>query len=328
MRQRAKSWLGIVTGVVFAGGVDLYGQNLLNPLPSPSAPNQNVPTPLAPPSPPTIRPLPTRPTSRTTIPARPTQVTIGQPVQTTATASQENVFGWDALQKEVNTKPGETNVLFTFALTNISQQTVTINGVHTSCGCTVAKLPQIPWTFAPGDNGTFEVSLDVRNKVGVVTKTVTVNSTAGFRYLTVRASIPVTQHTAMSQGERVRNLQIALADRQAVFQGSCVTCHVTPGVGKRGKELFHGVCGVCHDAEHRASMVPDLRKLNKPQDVNYWRNWITNGKDGTLMPAWGQANGGPLTTAEIDSLVEYLTGPFKKEPAPGRRLVVPALPTE
>ena len=58
-------------------------------------------------------------------------------------------------------------------------------------------------------------------------------------------------------------------------------------------------------------MVPTLRALNKPTDAEYWRTWITKGKVNGLMPAWATSEGGMLAADQIESLVEYLTGPFK-----------------
>jgi len=230
---------------------------------------------------------------------------------------RENVFAWDALVKEATLKPGQVTNSFTFSLTNTSNAEVTINGVRTSCGCTVAKLPAVPWGIPAGGSGTFDVDVDLRGKSGIVTKTITIDSTAGYRYLTVRVSIPASASAAaMSLSERARNLQIALADRQAVFKGDCAACHLQPAMGQTGEALYFDACGVCHEAEHRASMVPNLRALNKPADREYWRTWITRGKAGTLMPAWAINEGGPLTEAQIASLLDYLTGPFTVNPAP------------
>jgi mono/diheme cytochrome c family protein len=66
-------------------------------------------------------------------------------------------------------------------------------------------------------------------------------------------------------------------------------------------------------------MVPDLHALKMEIGTNYWREWITNGKPGTLMPAFTSAQGGPLDDAQVDSLVDYLTQayprPIKKSTA-------------
>lgn len=231
---------------------------------------------------------------------------------------QETIFAYDALVKEVTLKPGEQTAYFTFSLTNTSSAEATINAVRTSCGCTVAKLPSIPWKLAPKSSGSFDVTVDMRGKSGTLTKTVTIDSSAGYRYLSVRVTVPAGS-SSMASADRARNLQVALADRQAVFKGDCAACHWQQAVGKHGEGLFKNTCSVCHEAEHRASMVPNLRALNKPTDREFWRNWITHGKDGTLMPAWSAKEGGPLNDTQIESLLDYLTGPFKNEPATGAK---------
>jgi mono/diheme cytochrome c family protein len=117
-------------------------------------------------------------------------------------------------------------------------------------------------------------------------------------------------------------MQIAVADRQAVFKGDCARCHADPGSGKQGRGLYLSVCGVCHEAEHRASMVPNLRALPHPTDADHWSNWIRHGKAGTLMPAFSPTEGGPLSEEQITSLVKYLT-----ENIPSRPAVAPSAPS-
>ena len=102
-----------------------------------------------------------------------------------------------------------------------------------------------------------------------------------------------------------------MVDRQAVFKDGCASCHLVPALGKKGAALYSDACGVCHEAPSRATMVPNLRALNKPTDRDYWKTWISQGKTNTLMPAWATAYGGPLSEAQVDSLVDYLSGPFK-----------------
>jgi mono/diheme cytochrome c family protein len=118
----------------------------------------------------------------------------------------------------------------------------------------------------------------------------------------------------MLNPDRGRNFQTAAADRQAVFKGDCVRCHVTPGEGKLGKALYDASCGICHDSHNRATMVPDLLALKMPTDKDFWRAWITYGRPSSLMPAFAQAEGGPLTEEQIASLVTYLTTAIPSRP--------------
>jgi len=220
----------------------------------------------------------------------------------------EKVFAWDAPVKEYTAKTGELTAKLTFSFTNTAATNVIINAVRTSCGCTVAKVPPLPWLLEPGTNGTIEVIADLRGKSGIITKTVTVDSSAGYRFLTLRVSVPAGPATL---ADRARNLQVAMVDRMAVFKGDCVFCHQQPVYGKKGEELYRAACGICHEAEHRASMVANLHALGKPADGDYWTTYVTKGKPNTLMPAWAIPEGGPLNEEQITSLVDFLVGPFR-----------------
>jgi mono/diheme cytochrome c family protein len=217
--------------------------------------------------------------------------------------------------KEYTAKPGETNALFTFTLTNTSPADVTVNEVHTSCGCTVAKLPSQPWILTPGTSGQIHVTVDLRGKRGQITKLVYVNGATGNKTLTVKVTIPEVQPGIMAN--RDKNREIATADRQAVFRNECAACHVASTVGKQGEALYAAGCAICHDSEHRASMVPDLHHLSHSTDRTYWKVWTTHGKEGSLMPAFARAEGGPLTDDQINSLADYLAEHIPSLPAAG-----------
>jgi cytochrome c553 len=233
-----------------------------------------------------------------------------------------NVVAWDAETKEAALEPGKVDAHFTFSLTNVSSAEVTIMNVHTSCGCTAAKLPPMPWKIAAGESGKFDVTMNVAGKSGVVFKTVTVSTDKGNKSLMVKTVIPAASTSSdpeVAMTERDKNQMLALTDRTAIFKGDCVSCHVNPTVGKMGHELYEAACGICHEAEHRATMVPDLHALNYETSRELWRVWITYGKTGSLMPGFAKSQGGPLTDAQIDSLVDYLS---KK--IPGKPRTIPA----
>ena len=118
----------------------------------------------------------------------------------------------------------------------------------------------------------------------------------------------------LTPAERKRNQEIAQRNRQAVFSGDCARCHLEPARGRSGAELFTSVCGVCHFAANRSSIVPDLLTAREHRDAAFWRTWITEGKPGTLMPAWSKKYGGPLTDAQIESLVTFALQTLPTEP--------------
>lgn len=220
---------------------------------------------------------------------------------------------WDAEIKEYQAKVGDTNANFVFNLTNSTSEEIVITQVRTSCGCTVASVPATPWKLAPGASGEIGVTVDLRGKRGLLAKTVSVYSTAyAGKSLTVKVNIP--EPAAGPMGDRSRNLQIAAADRQAIFRGDCASCHAAPTTGKKGPELFAAACGICHEAEHRASMVPDLKQLNHSTDHTYWKVWTAQGKVGTLMPGFSKSLGGPLTDEQIESLANFLAENIPSRP--------------
>ena len=284
--------------------------------------------PPVPPAPPLLRPIRLRTNqfgtvmtnqvrpafARTNTPAFRPSVQVAPPPSAAPVVNNPGALAWDSVLKEYQAKAGETEAKFSFALTNVSATNVTIQSVHTSCGCTAAKLPQQPWLLAPGDHGEIGVTVDLRGKFGTITKTATISSSVGQIPLTVRIMIPPADPTARNNmGDRTRNLQVAAADRQAVFRGDCATCHVTPTLGKTGHALFDAACGICHEGQNRASMVPDLRALNKPTDHAYWLQWISAGREGSLMPAFALNKHGILTEDQIKSLADYLDGEFRLE---------------
>lgn len=228
---------------------------------------------------------------------------------------------FDATTKEYTAKPGELVAKISYAVTNTSGGDVTINWVRPSCGCTLAKLPQpTPWKLAPGEGGVMDFDLDLRGKYGMLSKYISVDTSHGQKLLNFRVTVP--SNTALpGVDQRTQNMRLAMADRQVVFKGDCAKCHVEPGIGQKGEKLYAASCGICHDAPNRATMVPDLHALKFVPTKEYWQQWVVNGKAGSLMPAFGQVHGGPLTQEQVDSLVEYLTHYF-----PPRRGVAAATP--
>jgi cytochrome c553 len=251
-----------------------------------------------------------------------TQPVAPQMANATATPQPalENFLAFDAQQKDVSVTNGTTEAHFNFNLTNISSSPVTINYVQTSCGCTVAKLPSTPWVLTPNEHGEISATMQLAGTPpgGTKVKTLTVNSDKGTKALFVKATI-LPEPAPMTEMDRTNNFNMAKADRQAVFKGDCIRCHVTPakdaaGHDKMGQDLYAAVCGVCHEAAHQASFVPNLHRLPEPTSAEFWRNWIMHGKPGTLMPAFANNEGGILSNEQIESLVQFLSATIPSHP--------------
>lgn len=246
----------------------------------------------------------------------PAPVALGNPLTTL-------IFDADA--KECKTKIGDSQGKFTFYMTNISDTPIHIISIHGSCGCTRAEMPQTPWIIPPHTNLQLRAVMDLAGKPpGATTKLLYISSTNGSKQLSVTSIIPKPEPAAMTEADRQKNAELAKADSTAIFKNDCASCHVEKGKGLVGAALYKESCGICHDSDHRATFVPDLRALNHPTDANFWRTMVAGGKTNTLMPAFSQERGGFLSKEQIDSLVAYLTTDFTREKPTGQTKPTPS----
>lgn len=285
-----------LAGLLLAGAVsNLIGQN-------------TVSVPLIPPgqkSPPPNGVAPQNPVPpAAAAPARP------QPAPPPAAPGDDPALQVAPANQNYTAKAGETDALFNYKVTNVSSEELIIKDVVTSCGCSVPRLPSKPWKLAPGATGEFQINVDLRGKFGNLVKTATIETEKGVKQLMLQISVPMPPAVSTDPESRARNMQLAAGDRQAVFKGDCIRCHVTPASGQMGVLLYSAACGICHDAVHRNAMVPDLRELPHATNRDFWKSTIVAGKPNTLMPAFSADMGGPLTRAQIDSLADYLTQEF------------------
>ncbi len=216
---------------------------------------------------------------------------------------------WDAMTKTLAVAPDARSVSVSFMVTNTSDRPLRIYEVRPSCGCTTVELPRSPWILAAGEKSSFRGTVDITGKHGELAKMFYVSSVPGTQTLTLVLNVPDPDPQA-----RAGNQQLASADRQAVFRGTCAACHADPAKGLKGAELFAAACAICHGSDRRASMVPDLEVARQKRDPAYWAKWITEGKEGTLMPAFSAQHGGPLSDEQVASLTDYVAGQFPSEP--------------
>jgi mono/diheme cytochrome c family protein len=228
----------------------------------------------------------------------------------------DSVLAWSSLTQEDTVAADAVNAHFSFSFTNVSSGNVVILDVHPSCGCTTAQLPSLPWIIARGTNGQFGLTVNLAGKTGMQIKTVNVKTDKGFKQLILKITILPPVVPTQSDADRVRALEMAKTDRQAVFRGDCATCHVKPGTGKYGKPLYDAVCAICHESKIRASMVTDLHNIKTPTNVDFWQTWIAHGRAGSLMPAFSTVDGGPFSEMQIASLAGYLNATIPSQPAP------------
>lgn len=231
---------------------------------------------------------------------------------------------FDNESKSYDAKITDTNAPFAFYLTNLWTNEITIDRVQTSCGCTVATLPANPWHIPAGGHGEVTASVNLHGKApGLLQKTITFFVSArgeflGTRVVTVMVNVPkAPPPQALTEAQRKAAMEQAKADPQLIFKDpKCAECHVQQGAHAWGAELYAADCGICHDSPNRASWVPDLHKLKVPTGFVYWREIITHGKPHTMMPAFAQTDGGPLSDDQIHTLAQYLNRTFTSAPPP------------
>ena len=253
----------------------------------------------------------------------------------------DGVFAWASLAQQTNVPDGTEQVRFVFSFTNIAKAAdvtlvtniadiskvtaitnaispvpVSIVNVHPSCSCTVAELPPLPWTIQPGASGEFGATVDIQGRTGSQIKTVTVSTDKGTKDLFMEIIIDPPVIPVLSDAERARGIAVAKADRQAVFKTDCATCHAKNADGKYGKALYDAVCAICHDAEKRDALVPDLHNVKTATNEDFWRTWIAHGKAGSLMPAFLTSEGGPLNDVQIGTLAAYLNVTYPPKAPP------------
>jgi len=217
------------------------------------------------------------------------------------------LLAWEALQKSVVATNGQDLAKFQFGFTNVSPDPITILSGHGSCSCTTVELPSTPWLVPAGGTGQIGATINLSGKSGTIFKSAIIVTDKGTQNLMLQVNLlPPPPVAPMSEEARARGIAAAKLDRQAVFKGECVTCHARNVTGIYGQQLFTQICAVCHEANPRATMVPDLHQLKDPTSEEFWRTWITSGKAGTLMPAFATAQGGPLNDMQIASLAVYL----------------------
>jgi mono/diheme cytochrome c family protein len=230
----------------------------------------------------------------------------------------DGVLVWNGLLLSTNVSADEDNAHLLIAFTNISSDKLAILNIQPGCHCTTAQLPPMPWLISKGASGEIPVTIDlnIAGHEGTLFKSVKISTDKGSRDVLLKVIIEPVKTVTMTDEERALGMAAAKVDRQAIFKGDCATCHVKPGQGKYNEELYKAVCGVCHEAEHRATMVPDLHAIKTPTNEDFWRTWIMHGKPGSLMPAFSSAEGGPLNDVQIASLTAYLNAAFPSKVPP------------
>lgn len=84
----------------------------------------------------------------------------------------------------------------------------------------------------------------------------------------------------------------------------CVTCHGGNGSGGSTTFIINDQNGLFVDQV--SWIAPALNDILYKYDVDGVRFIIDYGRPGTPMAAWGAPGGGPLTTQQVDNIIDYL----------------------
>lgn len=106
----------------------------------------------------------------------------------TTLASDDAAFAWKATSFDFGKIKKDKPVTHEFTFTNSGKEALVVTSVQASCGCTVAQYSKDP--IQPGTDGFVKATYNAA-KVGVFTKTVTVNANTaeGVVTLTIKGEV-------------------------------------------------------------------------------------------------------------------------------------------
>ncbi len=101
------------------------------------------------------------------------------------------------------------------------------------------------------------------------------------------------------------------------------------GDPERGAELYLTYCAMCHGDDGRGRIGANLQNFPGIDPGALIEQVVREGVEGSVMPAWGEVNGGPLSDADIEDISTYLTGVLSgtSPVAPAPTIRPPVIPT-
>lgn len=186
---------------------------------------------------------------------------------------------------------------------NDGDEPLEIVGTRPSCGCTASVVSSDP--IEPGEQGVLTVTFDPAGQHGTVRKSLTVSSndpSEPHKLLTIRAKVEVVVE------EVVPGVHPKITG-QSLLMGDCASCHAAPATGKTGEALYTAVCAMCHGAEGQGNeRGPSLREPDylASRDDDDLDVAIAYGTSNPQMPGFSEIMGGPLSEAQVKSLVTLI----------------------
>lgn len=126
----------------------------------------------------------------------------------------------------------------------------------------------------------------------------------------------------------MRILRRAAIVLPVLFLGWTIASAQSGGDPERGGELYVENCAVCHGVDGKGRIGARLEAFSGIDPGAVIAQTVANGIGGTVMPAWSEAKGGPLSDQDIADIVAYVLGAFNgTEPiAPLPEYVPPEIP--
>ncbi|HEX6851331.1 MAG TPA: DUF1573 domain-containing protein [Candidatus Polarisedimenticolaceae bacterium] len=220
---------------------------------------------------------------------------------------------WEHTTHDFGTLAADAKVDYRWPVHNDGTAPLEIVNTFPSCGCTASLIEGGP--IAPGKSGSLLVTFNAAGQQGDVRKTIAVVTTDPAKprtILTIKAKVLPPANPRVSAGHPP-------IQGQSLLGAGCAECHAKPAAGKTGEPLFAAVCAMCHGADANGGLANGLRDADylASRDDRALADAIAFGTANPRMPGFSVDMGGPLTPAQIDSIVRQLRawGPVSRRPA-------------
>lgn len=122
-------------------------------------------------------------------------------------------------------------------------------------------------------------------------------------------------------------LKLSIGAFLVLIAGWSTALAQSEGDPERGGELYIENCAVCHGIDGTGRIGANLENFPSIDVGAVLETTISEGIAGTVMPAWGRANGGPLSDQDIADISAYIQGAFAgSDPiAPAPTFVAPEI---
>ena len=221
----------------------------------------------------------------------------------------------DAVEFSFGKVPNDRAVEHVFKIENTGDKPLVVTRVQTSCGCTAAMMESS--VIDPGQSGRLRVSFNPRGQKQRVTRTVTVHSNDP---VTPALALKVTADVVPA-GEEHHEVKVQARahprEGRLTFAAACLKCHGPRAAGQTGEKLYAAACAACHGGTGAGvklgdeAVGPALRLSSMSvKSAAGVRQIVAAGTGHPHMPGFAKEYGGPLTPAQVDSLVALILNTF------------------